>query len=66
MKQELEARGAKSGGATPAKDADASGGPRQSATETAVGPSDGAVLGGGMNTGSLADRIPEGESSWYI
>jgi len=67
MKQELEARGAKSGGAARlAEDADASSGGPSSATETAVGPKDGAVLGGGMNTGSLADRIPEGESSWYI
>jgi hypothetical protein len=24
------------------------------------------VTGGGKGTGSLADRIPEGESSWYI
>jgi len=66
MKQELGQQSAKSGGAMPAEDADASRGP-SSATETAVTDrGDGRILGGGTNTGSLADRIPEGESSWYI
>jgi len=67
MKQELGTQSAKSGGATPAEDADLRARGPSSATETAVTDrGDGRVLGGGTNTGSLADRIPEGESSWYI
>ena len=71
MKQELsqqhqQSAKKKSGGATPATNADASRGPSSATERGSVGPRDGRVLGGGTNTGSLADRIPEGESSWYI
>ena len=71
MKQELgqqnqQSAPKKNGGATPATNADASRGPSSATERGSVGPRDGRVLGGGTNTGSLADRIPEGESSWYI